>query len=229
MAERPPGQWWDRSWNIVTGCTPLGAGCAHCWAQRMARRFPALHHDAWETVILNGGKLDDPRRRRKSTVYAVSLLGDIFHEQVPRHYVKALVGVAADCDRHQFVWLTKRWRRAAEFCADCSPPSNVLLMASIWDQSSADAACAALSRLRGVRWGYHAEPLIGDIDLTASKHASWVVVGAEQGPGARPFDLQWARSLRDQCRAAPFWFKSGSKRSEPPPDLDVRETPWGWR
>lgn len=30
----------------------------------------------------------------------------------------------------------------------------------------------------------------------------WVIVGGESGPKARPFDLAWARSIRDQCRAA---------------------------
>lgn len=30
----------------------------------------------------------------------------------------------------------------------------------------------------------------------------WAVCGGESGPGARPFDLAWARSVRDQCRAA---------------------------
>lgn len=29
----------------------------------------------------------------------------------------------------------------------------------------------------------------------------WIIVGGESGPGHRPFDLAWARSLRDQCRA----------------------------
>ncbi len=37
----------------------------------------------------------------------------------------------------------------------------------------------------------------------------WIVAGAESGPGARPCDLAWIRSLRDQCAAAgvPFFWK----------------------
>jgi protein gp37 len=31
---------------------------------------------------------------------------------------------------------------------------------------------------------------------------SWVIVGGESGPGARPFDVSWARSIVAQCRAA---------------------------
>lgn len=37
----------------------------------------------------------------------------------------------------------------------------------------------------------------------------WIIVGGESGPGARPMHPDWARSLRDQCKAAgvPFLFK----------------------
>jgi protein gp37 len=44
---------------------------------------------------------------------------------------------------------------------------------------------------------------------TGGQPVDWVIVGGESGPGARPMHLDWARSLRDQCRAAgvPFLFK----------------------
>ena len=64
---------------------------------------------------------------------------------------------------------------------------------------------------------------------------SLVVCGGESGPHARPMDLAWARSLRDQCRAAgvPFFFKqrsqadgSGYKDFDSfPIDLQIREYP----
>lgn len=53
------------------------------------------------------------------------------------------------------------------------------------------------------------EPLledIGQLDLTG---ISWLILGGESGAKARPFNLAWARSLRDQCQNAsvPFFFK----------------------
>ncbi len=53
------------------------------------------------------------------------------------------------------------------------------------------------------------EPLLedlGEVDLTG---IHWVICGGESGPGARPVDIRWFRSLRDQCVAAgiPFHFK----------------------
>lgn len=43
----------------------------------------------------------------------------------------------------------------------------------------------------------------------------WVICGAETGHHKRPMELDWARDLRDQCRAAgvPFFFKEDSSGS----------------
>lgn len=60
----------------------------------------------------------------------------------------------------------------------------------------------------------------------------WIVVGGESGPGARKFEAQWARSIRDQCSSAnvPFFMKQmgGKNKAKMPPipnDLLVREYP----
>jgi hypothetical protein len=49
----------------------------------------------------------------------------------------------------------------------------------------------------------------------------------ESGPGKRPFDPDWARSVRDQCREAgmPFFMKQIDKVREIPSDLLIREFP----
>jgi protein gp37 len=41
-----------------------------------------------------------------------------------------------------------------------------------------------------------------DGNLGAQRALDWIVVGGESGPGARPFDVAWARSTIAQCRAA---------------------------
>jgi protein gp37 len=53
------------------------------------------------------------------------------------------------------------------------------------------------------------EPLIGPIHKLSLENVNWVIVGGESGPGARPMDPAWARSIRKQCRIAgvPFFFK----------------------
>lgn len=73
------------------------------------------------------------------------------------------------------------------------------------------------------------EPLLGpleNIDLTA---IHWVIVGGESGPGKRPVDLAWLRSIRDQCMAAgvPLFVKQIDKRIPIPDDLMIRQWPKG--
>lgn len=97
------------------------------------------------------------------------------------------------------------------------PLPNVWLGVSVEDQKSADIRIPALLDTQAaVRW-ISAEPLLGPVDLdwpTADyiggrRSVDWVVVGGESGPGARPMHPEWARLLREQCRAArvPFLFK----------------------
>lgn len=58
---------------------------------------------------------------------------------------------------------------------------------------------------------------------------NWVIVGGESGVDARPMDVEWARSIRDQCREAgvPFFMKQMDKKKQIPGDLFIREFPNG--
>jgi len=81
-----------------------------------------------------------------------------------------------------------------------------------------------------------AEPLLGPIKfknvpgfnrVNLPLHRLWVIVGGESGPGARPMQPEWARSVRDQCVAAevPFFFKQwgGVQKKKAGRELDGRE------
>jgi len=62
---------------------------------------------------------------------------------------------------------------------------------------------------------------IGEVEKMPFGCLSWVIVGAETGPGKRPMNLDWARSIRDQCVEAgvPFFFKKDSNGNH---ELDGR-------
>lgn len=79
------------------------------------------------------------------------------------------------------------------------------------------------------------EPLLGPIEYSGLlDNVDWVIVGGESGSGHRPMDLEWARSIRDRCRAAgiAFFFKQvGAYHPTDemiPPDLMIREYPRPW-
>jgi protein gp37 len=102
---------------------------------------------------------------------------------------------------------------------DYWPLPNVWLGVSAEDQKRADLRIPALLDTPAAVRFISAEPLLGPIDLSRFVEddgekfdlppLSWVIVGGESGPGARPMHPDWARSLRDQCVAAgvPFLFK----------------------
>lgn len=87
------------------------------------------------------------------------------------------------------------------------PLPNVWVGVSVENQRWADARIPhLLSSSAAIRF-LSAEPLLGPIDLApylkdGSPRLDWVIVGGESGPGARPLELAWVRSIVAQCSAA---------------------------
>jgi protein gp37 len=89
------------------------------------------------------------------------------------------------------------------------PLPNVMLGVSAGTRQWAARRVPVLRQVPASARFISAEPLIGpvgDLDLSG---ISWLIAGGESGPGYRPLDPAWARSLRDQCRSqgVAFWFK----------------------
>jgi protein gp37 len=53
------------------------------------------------------------------------------------------------------------------------------------------------------------EPLLEDLGEINLDAISWVIVGGESGPGARPLSKEWVLNIKRQCRGqgVPFFFK----------------------
>lgn len=124
---------------------------------------------------------------------------------------------------------------------DGNPPPNVWVGTSVESQDQDYRVSQLLKIPAKVHFISH-EPLLGPFSYTeqgvfypidAMGDIDWVIVGGETGPGARPMDVEWARSLRDQCQTAgvPFWFKQhgGKMHGKPGDDLldgrDWKELP----
>ena len=96
-------------------------------------------------------------------------------------------------------------RNAGETCRRAWPLPNVWIGASVEDQQRADERIPHLLRIpAAVRFVSH-EPALGPVDFGGAivrRSISWLIVGGESGPNARPFDVAWAHSAVEQCRAA---------------------------
>jgi len=126
----------------------------------------------------------------------------------------------------------------------------VWLGTSVENQAAADERIPHLLATPAAVRFLSVEPLLGPVDFSRwlpIRHSTglapwvpdgdrrdlhWVIVGGESGPGARPMDLAWARSLIEQCRAArvPVFVKQDSgpkpgRQGRIPDNLWVKEYP----
>jgi protein gp37 len=128
MADHTKIEWTDSTWNIITGCSVVSAGCKHCYAMKLAGTR-LQHHPSREGLTLNTAAgpvwngqvrfneqwLDQPLRWRRPRRIFVCAHGDLFHEAVPFEWIAAVFGVMSAARRHTFQVLTKRPARALEF------------------------------------------------------------------------------------------------------------------
>lgn len=118
MAGNSKISWTDTTWNPITGCSRISAGCANCYAERMAKRlagrcgYPA---DDPFRVTLHKDKLLEPLGWKKPRIVFVCSMGDLFHEDVPDKIIRQIWDVAWKCPQHIFLVLTKRPERMKKF------------------------------------------------------------------------------------------------------------------
>ena len=208
--------WTTHTWNPVTGCTQVSPGCDNCYALAIAERFRG--GKAWPRgfdLTLRPHRLDEPLHWRKPAYVFVNSMSDLFHKDIPDDYLRQVWDVMMRADQHTYQVLTKRAHRMVHKIRTLSlpVPAHIWLGVSAEDQRMADSRISCLLDVpASVHW-VSAEPLLGPVDLGEYLEGlDWVVVGGESGPGRRPMDYAWARSLRDQCRDAgvAFFYKQGN-------------------
>jgi len=211
MASQSSIEWTDATWNPVTGCSKISAGCKFCYAERLAFRLQAMGQPRYAdgfSVTLHHDLLDLPRRWRSPRLVFVNSMSDLFHESVPLSFIKRVFETMSECPQHLFQILTKRSQRLKESAAALSWPENVWMGVSVEDSRVLSRIEDLLEVPAAVRF-LSCEPLIGPLDALPLKSIDWVIVGGESGPGARPMQREWALSVLRQCRkhGVPFFFK----------------------
>lgn len=209
-------EWTEMTWNPTTGCDKVSPGCDHCYALTMAARLKATGASAYQNdgdprtsgpgfaLTLHEERLQAPLQWRKPSLVFVNSMSDLFHAKVPFEFVRRVWDVMFNTPQHTYQILTKRPDRMARFSERLPLATNVWLGTSVEDQARA-GRLDWLDRTWAVTRFISAEPLLGPLELAgylAGGRIGWVIVGGESGPGARPMDLDWARSIRDQCQAA---------------------------
>ncbi len=143
----------------------------------------------------------------------VNSMSDLFHDEVPDSYITRVARTMRLARWHTYQVLTKRSKRLRGMLL--GPLRDVADEAHVWWGVSVENRKYDLPRIEDLQSAPAAvrflsvEPLLEDVGQLPLEGISWVIVGGESGPGARPMKEDWVLSIREQCKAAEvaFFFK----------------------
>jgi protein gp37 len=135
-------------------------------------------------------------------------MSDLFHDRVPLEYIQKVFHTMRLAKQHKFQLLTKRSENLKKYSDSIDWPDNVWMGVSV-ETSDYKSRISDLQATNAKTKFLSIEPLLGPISKIPLKGINWVIVGGESGPGARPMDIEWVRSIRDQCvkNRVAFFFK----------------------
>lgn len=158
MADTTHIEWTDATWNPITGCSIVDAGCTNCYAMQLAGTRLRNHPSRAGLTRVSGGRpkwtgevrfneqwLDQPLRWTRPRMIFVCAHGDLFHEAVPDDWIDRVFAVMAMCPRHTFQVLTKRPDRARlhlQKLADDGAADRLSSSAGDWFGDDADCFVA---------------------------------------------------------------------------------------
>jgi protein gp37 len=227
MATNSKIEWTQQTWNPVTGCTKLSPGCKYCYAEVMARRLQSMGTPGYENgfgkITLLPDRLDQPRQRKKPTVYFVNSMSDLFHEAVPFDFVDDIFSTISSTPQHVYQILTKRADRMETYFRTRAVPQNAWLGVSVEDRKYGVPRIAHLQQIKASTRFLSVEPLLEDLGRISLKGIHWVIVGGESGSKARPMEESWVLKIKNQCHRSDVdfffkqwgsWGQDGIKRSK---------------
>lgn len=206
-------QWTEMTWNPVTGCTKISEGCAHCYAETMAKRLQGMGQHKYSNgfkVTLHHESLAEPSRIFKPSMFFVCSMADLFHKEVPFDFIDHVMNIIKITPWHTYQILTKRAERLQEyFISRTNLPTNMMIGVSVENDSHIER----IGYLNSIRFSgkkfLSCEPLLGDLGALDLQGIDWVIVGGESGPQGRQIRKGWVLNIMRQCeeQKVAFFFK----------------------
>ncbi|MCA3359167.1 MAG: phage Gp37/Gp68 family protein [Roseomonas sp.] len=215
MADGSAIEWTDATWNPVTGCTKITAGCANCYAARFSERFRGVTGHPFERgfdLTLRPDRILQPLSWRRPRMIFVNSMSDLFHKEIPREFIDRVFDTMEAASWHVFQVLTKRSTLMRNYLQhryhDVKPPPHIWLGVSVENGAATKRIKHLQQSPASIRF-LSIEPLIGPVGTMDLAGIHWVIAGGESGPNARPMHIDWARDIRDQCAKSgvAFFFK----------------------
>lgn len=206
-------EWTEMTWNPVTGCDKISAGCKFCYAEVMAKRLKAMGVEKYQNefkLTIHEDELATPYTWKKSKVVFVNSMSDLFHKDVPIEFIQKVFRVMKENPQHVFQVLTKR----ADVMLYYDKEGWLDWSHNIWMGVSVENEKAKkridLLRQSNARTKFlSCEPLIGPLPKLNLKNIDWVIVGGESGRKPRPMKKEWVLDIKQQCekKDVAFFFK----------------------
>jgi protein gp37 len=232
--------WTEKTWNFITGCDRISAGCDNCYALRIAGELKEKGAKRYQNdgnpvtsgpgfgVTVHKDLIRQPLSMTDPALIFVNSMSDLFHPLVGLDIVAEAFEVMAATPQHTYQVLTKRAARLPKIVDRLDWPSNLWMGVSVENEATMDRIEDLKAVPTPVRF-LSAEPLLGPLPGLADRldGIDQVIVGGESGPGFRALDGDWARGVRDACveTETAFFFKQwgGPKSKSGGKILDGRE------
>jgi len=177
----------------------------------MAKRIQAMGHPRYKNgfnLTLHDDLIKLPLTWVKPRQVFVNSMSDLFHEAIPLQFIASVFETMAKAKQHTFQILTKRSDRLTELAPFLPWLPNIWMGVSVENQQYIHRIDHLRETPSFVRF-LSLEPLLGPLDNLDLYGIHWVIAGGESGPGTRPVDVNWIRSIRDQCleSGVPFFFQ----------------------
>jgi protein gp37 len=208
-------EWTEVTWNPVTGCTKITAGCKFCYAERMAKRLKAMGVEQYANgfkLTLAPQVLNHPYKWKSPKVVFVNSMSDLFHDLVPLEYIQQVFEVMNNTPRHTYQILTKRSERLKKIAKHLKWTDNIWMGVSVEEEKVSFRIKDLIKTPAKVKF-LSVEPLINPVYSLYLKNIDWVIVGGESGPKARPIEKEWISYVYKECKKSkvPFFFKQWGK------------------
>jgi protein gp37 len=210
-------EWKTETFNPWIGCTKVSPGCAHCYAETIAkfrgwaewgRGKPRRRTSSnlWKGPIKWN---EQAREQRKRKCVLCASLADVFDAEIEPQWRSDLWELVRKTPFLNWMILTKRPENFTKMLPEDWGAGwpNVCLMTSVEDQLRTSRV-EMLTRTPAYFRALSVEPLLGPVKLKPAwlEKLDWVIVGGESGGNARPMHPDWARALREQCAEAKVKF-----------------------
>lgn len=204
-------EWTEATWNPTSGCTKISSGCRNCYAERMAKRLQAMGVDKYKDgfeLRMHPEVLSEPYSWRNPRTVFVNSMSDLFHENMPFHFIEKVFKVMNENPIHTFQVLTKRADILSQYSDRLKWTKNIWIGVTVENQDNI-SRIDFLKKVKGNVRFLSIEPLLSRIENLNLKNIDWVIVGGESGPGARQMDESWVLEIKEQCvnQSTPFFFK----------------------